>query len=308
MDKILLTIANTITANMGNTTEIGLFNGKMGLAIFFYEYARYTGDCRYEKMADSLIDEVFANTKYLAITSVANGYGGIGIGLTYLLKKNLVSGSVSEIFHELDDCMLTDIRTIFFNDIKERHQMFSSGMYFVFRRMLPLANEEQYLNQILSFYKKLPLSTIYSRQYRIRLSLINSMLFVAYELLFKGEATPNSCIKDCVTKLIRIANDIYADKNCTPYEAYTYYTICEKLHLKLQEKPRPIRDINTIFEHSSVADELWIICLFSELAPIIDNIDVDKYVKERLQNFNYWIENINGELAILGLIMLNKKQ
>ena len=44
MNELLRKIANTVIANLDNTTEIGLFKGRMGLTIFLYEYARYSGN------------------------------------------------------------------------------------------------------------------------------------------------------------------------------------------------------------------------------------------------------------------------
>lgn len=35
MNDILRKIANTVIANLDNTTEIGLFKGRMGLTIFY---------------------------------------------------------------------------------------------------------------------------------------------------------------------------------------------------------------------------------------------------------------------------------
>ena len=43
MDKILQQIANTIVANLKNTELIGLFNGKIGIALFLYKYAHNSG-------------------------------------------------------------------------------------------------------------------------------------------------------------------------------------------------------------------------------------------------------------------------
>lgn len=43
MNKILQQIANTIVANLANTESIGLFDGKLGIALFLCRYSRYSG-------------------------------------------------------------------------------------------------------------------------------------------------------------------------------------------------------------------------------------------------------------------------
>lgn len=63
MDKILQQIANTIVANLKNTESIGLFNGKIGIALFLYKYAHYSGSTVYEEIASELLDDVFNQLK-----------------------------------------------------------------------------------------------------------------------------------------------------------------------------------------------------------------------------------------------------
>ena len=56
---LLMRIANTIMANYDNTEKTGLFDGKMGLCLFFYNCSKYTGCEYYAKTASVLLDEVF---------------------------------------------------------------------------------------------------------------------------------------------------------------------------------------------------------------------------------------------------------
>ena len=37
----------------------GLYNGKLGMTILFYEYSRYSGDALYEQFADEILESIF---------------------------------------------------------------------------------------------------------------------------------------------------------------------------------------------------------------------------------------------------------
>ena len=36
----------------------GLYNGKLGMTILFYEYSRYSGDALYEQFADEILESI----------------------------------------------------------------------------------------------------------------------------------------------------------------------------------------------------------------------------------------------------------
>ena len=43
MKNILMRLANTIVANLDNTIDDSLIDGKTGVALFLYEYGSYSG-------------------------------------------------------------------------------------------------------------------------------------------------------------------------------------------------------------------------------------------------------------------------
>ena len=100
MDKILQQIANTIVANLKNTESIGLFNGKIGIALFLYKYAHYSGSTVYEEIASELLDDVFNQLKPNISPSIVDGLGGIGHGLSVLLGEHFVESDPE------DNCLL----------------------------------------------------------------------------------------------------------------------------------------------------------------------------------------------------------
>jgi hypothetical protein len=51
-------IANLLLLNASFIENLGLLNGKMGIAIFFFHYARYTNNKIFENYADDMVDEI----------------------------------------------------------------------------------------------------------------------------------------------------------------------------------------------------------------------------------------------------------
>lgn len=79
----------------------GLVDGNMGMAVVLYEYARYSGDTRAEKMAEGLLDNIFSAPP--SDVSLAQGVAGIGIGVNHLLRNGFIEGSGDEILSDIDD-------------------------------------------------------------------------------------------------------------------------------------------------------------------------------------------------------------
>ncbi|MDD3040942.1 hypothetical protein [Bacteroides sp.] len=80
----------------------GLYNGKLGMIILFYEYSRYSGDILYEQFADEMMDSVLELPDSLPFR-FTDGLTGIGWGITYLLREKFIEGDIEEILSEVDE-------------------------------------------------------------------------------------------------------------------------------------------------------------------------------------------------------------
>ena len=100
-DKIhvkLKTIAQTLFRQ--ETMDIGLISGKMSAVIFYFHYARFTGDNSYNEAAMVLLDEIQSQLLFNSTDkSYRSGLAGIGIAFDYLVENGFVE--VEEDF--LDD-------------------------------------------------------------------------------------------------------------------------------------------------------------------------------------------------------------
>ena len=94
-------------------SDIGLYRGKTGLAIFFMYYYKLTNEILYEDVAGELIDEIEEELHNKLPISFETGLSGIGWGMDYLIQKGFVEGDSKEVCEEIDrKIMETDPRRI----------------------------------------------------------------------------------------------------------------------------------------------------------------------------------------------------
>lgn len=101
-DNILKSIADHLILNSSGLYEIGLYDGKMGVALFFYHYSRYMNIPIYNDFADCLLDEVIQNMDSSISIRFGDGLCGIGWALQYLMRNNFVKGDDSDVFSDFD--------------------------------------------------------------------------------------------------------------------------------------------------------------------------------------------------------------
>jgi len=80
MNTYVNAIAQFIQKNGFTGLNNGLMNGNLGMSIFFYSLSRKTGIINYEKIADDLLDKVFASLSMYSSVDFENGVTGIGWG------------------------------------------------------------------------------------------------------------------------------------------------------------------------------------------------------------------------------------
>ncbi len=95
------------------THNLGLLNGKTGIAIFFFQYARHTGIKLYEKFAEDLVIEIYDEIHTNYSTSFYDGLCGIGWGIEYLIRNKFVEADADEVLEDFDRRILErDVRRI----------------------------------------------------------------------------------------------------------------------------------------------------------------------------------------------------
>ncbi|ATR96315.1 hypothetical protein CS548_04020 [Porphyromonas gingivalis] len=112
-DELLQRIANHLILHGSLLDNLGLCHGKMGVAIFLYRYAQFTGNKTIADFADELLEEIVNEIHDELPIDFANGYCGIGWSIEYLLHNRFVEGASNEILTDIDrKIMERDVRRI----------------------------------------------------------------------------------------------------------------------------------------------------------------------------------------------------
>lgn len=136
-------ITNTLLLNASFIDNIGLMNGKMGIAISFYHLARKTGNKIYEDYAGELIDEIYEEITANTPVDFENGLAGIGWGIEYLVQNGFIEADTDEVLEEFDNRLFKEL---IYNTPKEiglLNGLVGIGMYLLKRIQNPQANDEK---------------------------------------------------------------------------------------------------------------------------------------------------------------------
>lgn len=95
------------------TSNIGICNGRMGMAVLFSKYARNTNNPLYQEYAEEIIRMILHNLTFKEDIGLATGLTGVGWGVLYLVNQKMLEESY------LDECakvnefiMYADIRRL----------------------------------------------------------------------------------------------------------------------------------------------------------------------------------------------------
>lgn len=86
--------------------ELGLYNGKLGLSIYFYFLSRYIDNIWYEKFADELLENVCKILTADSPIRFSNGLCGIGWGIEFLKHYKFIENNTDEILAEVDEVVM----------------------------------------------------------------------------------------------------------------------------------------------------------------------------------------------------------
>jgi len=99
-------LSETLMFHSSFLHDIGLFNGKMGIAIFFFHLARKTGIGIYEEYACELIEQIYESMYENMPVGYADGVAGIGVGMDYLIEQKLITADADEVLEDIDRVIL----------------------------------------------------------------------------------------------------------------------------------------------------------------------------------------------------------
>jgi len=131
--KSIENILQTLIINGTLTEPPGLFNGKTGMAVFFFHYARLSGKEMFEEYALDLIEEVRKQITIMVPPRYDTGLAGIGVGFEYILQNNFMEADDDEIFEDFDARMYRNAMYEPYFDLSLERGLTGWGRYFIYR-------------------------------------------------------------------------------------------------------------------------------------------------------------------------------
>lgn len=315
MDKILRQIANTIVANLANTVPIGLFDGKLGLALFLYKYSRYSGSLNYEEIASDLLDDVFKELKVNMSPSAIDGIASIGYGLAILLKERFLESDPDEdVLGDVDEVLLNRIKPSLMQEVRFPIPLYSSGIYLLSR--LPYSNrevEKRWTDQVVKNAIEFIQQGVKRGKVVPKLSLLNSMLYVFKQM---RETIPmySERLEQLLAELLDMSAQAIRRKDYQELDVLLLKQNIRTLPFGLEEKKheviRQIQQMGGVPEGDRLDfwyDTLWWSILYG--VPVVEGVTpeaVKDYIDRKIQESYFDEMTVNSKLAAAGLWMLGK--
>jgi hypothetical protein len=147
IDDRLKRIANVLLLNASFIDNLGLLNGKMGIAIFFYRYGQYSRNKVFTDYAGELIDEIYEEISTTTTVDFANGLTGIGWGIGYLVENKFVDADTDEALADIDNAIYRNM----LNSpllLDNGNDLFGYGLYCI-SRLRGHENDDDNLNTLI---------------------------------------------------------------------------------------------------------------------------------------------------------------
>ncbi len=129
LDKIL----QILVLNGTLTEQPGLFYGKTGVAVFFFHYAKQTGNQLFKNYAMDLIDEVQKQIVYMTDARYDIGLAGIGVGFEYFFQNGFIEAEDNTFFDDLDAHMYHTAMYEPYPNLNIDGGLTGLGRYFIYR-------------------------------------------------------------------------------------------------------------------------------------------------------------------------------
>lgn len=99
-------IINRLIISSSSISDLGLLNGKMGIIIMFFHYARHTGNNYYNQIAEELLDELWEEISNKLFIEFESGLSGIAWGIQYLIQNKFVEGTSSIVCEDINSFIM----------------------------------------------------------------------------------------------------------------------------------------------------------------------------------------------------------
>jgi hypothetical protein len=221
MNKGLQRIANTLVLYSYHIQNGGLLNGKMGIILFLYRYAEYSGCEYYREFADKLLDNVLVSVAHIPV-DFEDGLSGIGWTVNYLIKGGLVDGDPDDVLQDVDKKVFSSYRC------NPQTSIFGQGIYLIERLKDHPSNVdfEKRVIESLDFCEK----GIGGYKGVISLYHINSILF--FLLNIENNLSGNGAMDSIKKHLPKNLKSVFKDRIFDDADLYIFKRILDEIDSK----------------------------------------------------------------------------
>jgi len=185
MEEDLKKISKTLMLHADNVDDLGLLYGKMGLIVFYFHYARYSGNQMYEDFAMELVDSL--QEKLFRCRSIDYGYGlaGIGTVIEYLVQNGYIEADTNETLEDFDIKIANLTALSNRTDGSLFTGITGSGRYFLFR-IAGVNAQDDHIPTLNCKMELIHITDILDRMYP---ALKNQNIYDVLQFLFAMEQT-----------------------------------------------------------------------------------------------------------------------
>jgi len=134
MEQFLQIIIEKLKNSQAN---FGLLRGKMGIALFFFQYARSMNYPYEEEYANQLIDKIIEELENIEHSGYATGLAGIGAGIEYLAQQGFINENTNNILSDFDKVIHRVVSHLQNFSIDTRNGITGYGKYYLARMSNP---------------------------------------------------------------------------------------------------------------------------------------------------------------------------
>ncbi len=122
---------------------IGLFYGKMGICIYFFNAAKQTDNKEYRQFAEKLLDEVYEKINEIQSIDLDTGLVGVAWGINYLIRNEFVSGNPDVVLKNIDDQLFKTLNFVWLEDQKRKRIEYLKILFYCAIRLETCRNKQE---------------------------------------------------------------------------------------------------------------------------------------------------------------------
>lgn len=124
-----------------NLLPIGLFDGKMGLCIYFFHKAQLHNNSQYRSFAEKLLNDIYGSIGEITTIDFNIGISGIAWGVHYIADMRFVTGNIDNALREVDDLLFRIIHSEWLEDKKKTRKDFLWLLFYYSDRLRTINNK-----------------------------------------------------------------------------------------------------------------------------------------------------------------------